>query len=58
MEQITQREAQALNLLNLVKSHKNSCNSQYCDVSLSLIRPIYEKLVERKCTDKESEYFF
>jgi len=56
MAYITRKEAEALNLLELVKHHKEHCDSE-CNVCLSLVRPLYERLVERSCTDEESHYF-
>ncbi len=57
MEYITQKQLLAMNLLNLAKHHKETCNSPDCGVSLSSFRAIYEEWLGRECTEEESGYF-
>ena len=49
-------EVLAKNLLELVKHHQAKCDGR-CNISLMLIKPVYERLVDRKCTEKELKYF-
>jgi len=50
-------DMQAINLLNLVKYHKENCHSPDCNISLILVKPIYEMLVDRDLTEEERKYF-
>ena len=57
MKYIIQKTSLAMNLLNLVKHHKETCHSPDCVVSLSLFRAVYEEWLGRECTEEESQYF-
>jgi len=57
MKWITEKQLMAMNLLELVKHHKETCHSSDCTVSLSLFRSLYEEWLGRECTKEESEYF-
>jgi hypothetical protein len=56
MKYITIEEYQAMNLLNLVKDHKEKCDGN-CNVSLSALEPVYKMLIKRELT-KEEHYSF
>ena len=57
MRYITENEALAMNLLNLLKHHKLTCNSPTCGVSLSVFQKLYETLVKRNINTEEEQYF-
>ena len=46
----------AQQLLQLLKEHKESCNSPDCGISLSQFRPLYEDLIGRKSNEEEDCY--
>jgi len=56
MEIMGQAEAEGINLFFLVKHHKENCDGE-CNVSLSMIRPIYEEIMGREITEEEQQYF-
>lgn len=51
------RETMALNLLKLVKHHKENCKSADCGVSLWIMSEIYRELLCRELTEEEIEIF-
>ena len=50
------RESQIRNLLELIRYHRKHCHGD-CSVSLWMLKPIYERLVGRDCTEEELNYF-
>jgi hypothetical protein len=47
----------AASLLALVREHRIHCPGEFCVVSLSVFRPMYEALVGRECTREEQDAF-
>ena len=53
----TFKELQVSNLLALAKDHKEHCNRPDCGVFLSLVRPVYQELINRDLTQEENDCF-
>lgn len=57
MEIVSLEEVQAEMIMKLVREHKKNCKGD-CDISLSPLLPLYEKLIGGKATHKECMEFF